>query len=109
MLTKRSNLLNYFFVAVLLLFLGGCATPIEQVMEETEQMMDHALEIGAESAASTEFTKAQDNYVQAMDAFQRDDVNEARRLAKKAQLYAEDAINKVGRQRKALEAEKEQL
>ncbi len=109
MFVKRSNLLGYFFVAVLLLFLGGCSTPIDEVMDATEKMMDHALEIGAESAAKEEFTKAQDYYVQAMDALQRDDINEARRLAKKALLLAEDAINKVARQQKSLEAEKERL
>jgi len=104
-MTLCKMILSVLLGGLLIAVLTGCAQPVEEVMKATEAKLNQAIQVGAETAAYEDYQKAQETFDAAMEALDRGDKKEARKLAQKAGLYAEDAVNRAQRQSNALTEE----
>ena len=87
----------YLFSLLLLLSVTsiGCDVSAERELRRAQAALEAADEIDAEAYAAEDFMEAEEYFEEAMAADEDDQVQEARRLAIKAKLRAEDAIDKT--------------
>lgn len=102
---------SYFLSLIILLSVAtiGCDVSAERELRRAQASLDIADEMDAEAYAAEDYMAAEELFEEAMAASEDDQVQEARRLAIKAKLRAEDAIDKTKDRLRSLEAEQERL
>ena len=105
----RTTLSITIIAALFALFIIGCDTTADRELHRAQDAMDAAEEIGAEEYATDDFRRAYDYFQEAMDASDRGEIQEARRLAIKAKLGFEDATTKTEERMRTLQSEHERL
>lgn len=100
-------------IPLVLLFMGACATtnPPTQKLTETETVIRQADQIGAGDYAPLEIRQARQKLEQARAAYNREDYDEAARLAEQARVDAELAQIKTlsGKSQKAVRELRESI
>ena len=89
----------FFFILLVISCLGGCASPVEdivatrpkQLMSDAEVAVQAAEEASAETLAPAFFRRARDHYLEARQAYRKKNFGQARRHAESAIQFAERA------------------
>ncbi len=108
-MSKRSSVLVPILVVILTAILAGCDTSAERELRRAEQSLDMAQQYGAEQYATEDYMAAQELLVEADQLARENRIQEARSLAVKAKLRADDALRKAKEYQKILEEEEDRL
>lgn len=95
--------------AALALAAGGCDTTADRELQRANEALEAAREVGADEHATEDYNAAEEAFAQAQQLARDQRVAEARSMAVKAKILAEDARNKAVERQRILEAEMERL
>ncbi len=96
-------------VAVFSLSLTGCDVTAERELQRAERAIEEARDLNAEEHATEDYLAAEDLLVEAAELARDDRIQEARHVAIKAKLRAEDAAGKAQERMKILDEEMQEL
>ena len=96
-------------VAVFALSLTGCDVTAERELKRAETAIEEARDLNAEEHATEDYLAAEGLLVEAVELARDDRVQEARYIAIKAKLRAEDAANKAQERMRILGEEMRKL
>ncbi len=108
-MSHRTALLIIILTAFSAVLFTGCDVSADRELNRAQAALDMAEEVSAEEHAPDDFLAAEEFFVEAMQANEDHEVQEARRLAIKAKLKAEDAIDKTKDRLRSLNAENERM
>ncbi len=98
--------------AVLIIFgfsISGCDTSAQGELDKAQEMLDKAMNAGADLHASKEYERAQDLLIEASHHVRNNEIQDARAKATKAKRLAEDAMNKAQKHAEDLSRESEEV
>lgn len=104
-----STLILVGFITSLSLSLISCDTTAERELRRAEEAILAAEQYDAEEHATDDFTKAENLLTEAAELAKDNRIQEAREVAIKAKLAAEDAMLKAQERAKILEAEMDKI
>ncbi len=108
-MTRSLALIMVGLIALLSLSLVGCDTTAERELQRAEEALLEAEEYSAEEHATEDFIRAEELLSEAAELARDNRIQEAREVAIKAKLRAEDAMLKAKERAKILEAEMEKI
>lgn len=88
---------------------AGCDATADRELKRAQEALDQAQDMGADAHAFDDFRKAEEFFEQAMEANDNNKVQDARALAIKAKLKADDAMSKTKDRVSALKEEQSRL
>lgn len=105
----RINLLIIILAVSTAVSLSGCDTSADRELRRAETALDEALDVGADRYATDDYQAAETYLVEAADLARENRIQEARSLAIKSKLRAEDATRKAKEYQQILQEEEERL
>jgi len=108
-MSRTKYLLSIITVALLAVALIGCDTTAERELKRAEKAINEAQQANAEEYATEDYLKAEQYLVEAVELAQDNRIQEARQLAIKAKLSAEDGLRKAQERQRIMESEMDRL
>ena len=96
-------------VAAAALLAAGCDTTAERELARAEAALDDAARANASEFASDDYNAAEAAFAEAQSLAANNHVQEARSMAIKAKILAEDAKHKAEERQRILESEMERI
>lgn len=87
----------------------GCDTSADRELRRAERAIDEALDVGADQYASEDYNRAEELLTEADELAKENRIQEAREVAIRAKLRAEDAKKKADEYQLILAEEEERL
>ncbi len=89
--------------------LAGCDTTADRELRRAEAALDAALNVGADRYATEDYQAAEEYFVEAAELAKENRIQEARNLAIKSKLRAEDSERKAKEYQQILQDEEDRL
>ena len=108
-MSLKAGLIISMFVILFSFSLTGCDVTAERELRRAEEAIEVARDLNSEEHATEDYLEAEELLIQASEMAKDNRIQEARQLAIKSKLRAEDATRKAKERQRILEAEMDEL